>query len=263
MLALIDGDIVCFRCAASAEGESEDWIAKARAKELMEQILHDTNATSWKVYLTCPDRELNFRRKIYPEYKANRDKQPTPRWLAACKDYLVSDWKAEVTWGYEADDALGVEQTKSLESGFDPEEPLTLNTIICSIDKDLKQIPGRHYNFVRKEFDEVSEIKGWHNFYEQLLIGDPADNIKGCPGIGRKKAPRVLEGCESENDMFEQVRNTYNDDEAMMLNGQLLYIWRELNDRWNLDRFTKQEMASPSESISLTPEVTTRFMEHG
>ena len=252
MLALIDADIVAFRCAASAEGESEDWIARARVKELMEQILFDTKADSWKAYLTGPNREDNFRRKIYPAYKANRDKYPVPKWLASCKSYLVNDWQAEVTNGIEADDALGIEQLGN-----------NTDTIICSIDKDLLQIPGQHYNFVKKIFENVTITQGWYNFYLQLLIGDTADNIKGCPGIGKKKAPMVLEGCETEQIMFTCVREVYNDDDAMFLNGQLLYIWRKPNDVWNPERLIKQEVAPSSESIQLTQAATTRFTELG
>ena len=43
MLSLIDSDIVCFRCAATAENDPE-WVATARTHTLIAQIIGDTGA---------------------------------------------------------------------------------------------------------------------------------------------------------------------------------------------------------------------------
>lgn len=245
MLALVDGDIVAYRCAASAQQDPE-WIANARAKELMEQILGAVRATEYRVFLSG---SRSFRKEMYPQYKANRT-QPPPIHLAACKQYLVNDWQAVWTAdGIEADDALGIAQV-SVDS-----------SIICSIDKDLKQIPGLHYNFVKREFDTVDEKQGWYNFYIQMLVGDSADNIRGCPGIGKAKAPKILAGCSTVQEMFDACRNTYNDDESMFMNGQLLYIWRKEQDHWDYKKLLEQEQKL--ESTPQTAEGITPFMELG
>ena len=178
MLALLDFDIVCYRCSATAEND-EEWIAVARTKELIETILAEVNATEYKLFLSGTN---NFRKVIYPEYKANRTK-PKPKHLNTCKQYGVEEWSAIWTNGYEADDALGIAQDKFLEG----------DTIICSIDKDLRQIPGEHYNFVKKARDYISQENGLRSFYTQLLVGDPGDNIRGCSGIGKAKAPKILD----------------------------------------------------------------------
>ena len=74
MRALIDGDIIVYRGAASAQ-EEEQWVAQARADKMIQEILEDTGATSYQVYLTGSN---NFRREIAPSYKANRpDERPT------------------------------------------------------------------------------------------------------------------------------------------------------------------------------------------
>ena len=256
MLALVDADIVAYRCAASAEKESEDWIARARTKELVEQILHDTGATEYKLFLTG---ERNFRKDIYPLYKANRT-QPKPKWLAMCKDYLIDQWDAVVTDGYEADDALGMTQVWRMDTAnsdvnvFKAPKP-----IICSIDKDLLMIPGKHYNFVKKEFYEVNELQAQRTFYTSMLVGDPADNIKGVNGIGKAKAPRILDGCESEMELYEAVRSMYEEQEDFDLNADLLWIWRKENDRWTLNRgkSLKQEQEVMLESMPLMVEELT------
>lgn len=250
MLALIDGDIVAYRCAATAEG-LEPWIAIARTRELLDQIISGTNASSYKVYLSGPQ---NFRYEIYPAYKANRNRAKTPQHLNVCRDYIVKEWQAEVTIGYEADDALGIAASEATEP-----------VVICSIDKDLRQIPGSHYNFVKKEFSVVTPARGIRNFYEQMLIGDASDNIKGVPGIGVAKAPRLLEGAEHEQAMFDVVRGLYSDDALMLLNGQLLWIWKQANDKWTFDRIerTIHEVEIPSESTPPMVAETTQSMEHG
>ena len=244
MIALIDGDIVAYRCAATAQNDPE-WVATSRCNALVEQILEEVKATEYRLYLSGP---VNFRKKIYPAYKANRV-QPPPTHLAASKKFLEEKWGAVWTDGYEADDALGINQTD--------------DSIICSIDKDLKQIPGLHYNFVKKEFGEVSVEGGLLTFYTQVLVGDASDNVKGCPGIGKAKAPRILAGCETEQEMFDAVRSTYNDDDFMFVNGQLLYILQEENVYWNPEKFIKQDEEVLSESTPTMPVENIQSTEHG
>ncbi len=248
MLALVDADIVAYRCAATAE-KLESWIAVARTRDLADQILQEVSADAFRFFLSGPN---NFRYKIYPQYKANRNRSQTPRHLNVCRDVLVKEFAAEVTIGYEADDALGIAQCAA-EAG---------SSIICSIDKDLKQIPGDHYNFVKKEFDDIPANRAIRAFYESMLIGDRADNIKGVSGIGLAKAPKFLEGCKTEQELFDTVRGFYNDDAAMLLSGQLLWIWRKEDDLWTFDRVksTTQEAGQLQESMQLTEAETSPFM---
>jgi 5'-3' exonuclease len=215
MKALVDGDIVVYRAAASAE-QDDQWVALARADQMMQDILADTGSTSYKVYLTGGD---NFRRELDPNYKANRPDSRPAHWLAV-RDFLVTQHKAEVCNGYEADDQLGIEQDK--EHG---------STVICSIDKDLLQIPGKHYNFVKKSFQEVGKDEGLKRLYIQSLVGDRSDNIFGIAGIGPVKAEQALAELLPE-EWYDKCRELYNDDERYHLNMKLLYIWQKPNDMW-------------------------------
>ncbi len=99
-------------------------------------------------------------------------------------------------------------------------------------DMAMRQVPGKHYNFVKKEFYEVDEETGLRNFYTQLLTGDTSDNIKGIAGIGPVKAKKALTYCFTEQGMFTVVREMYNNDEWMKMNGQCLYILRSLEDSY-------------------------------
>jgi 5'-3' exonuclease len=225
MIALLDGDIFTYRVACTTENEDEG-IAVWRINEMVEQCLQDVQATECFIYLTGVD---NFRKQIYPEYKANRT-QPKPRHLQFLRDYLTKEWQAEVVNGMEADDYLGINQTDK--------------TVICSIDKDLLQVPGQHYNFVRKEHTEIDEFTGLVNFYTQMLVGDRSDNIKGIDKIGPVKAAKALAPCETEQEMFDVVRGMYLNDDWMIMNGRCLYIKRTLTDDWKdtFDGLTSKEL---------------------
>ena len=159
-VALIDGDIVAYRCAATVKEDDALDIGNWRASVMMDEIIADTGVSEYLLFLSGGE---NFRKTLYPLYKANRADKPRPRALQTVREYLVLDWNAKITDGIEADDALGIAQTEE--------------TIICSIDKDLLMIPGKHYNFVKKEFYEVSPTEALRVFYKQLLLGDRSDNV--------------------------------------------------------------------------------------
>lgn len=243
MQALIDGDIVAFRNAVSCESKDKVTgelhlepveIALIRTDIMMRNILRATKAETYKVYLSG---STNFRYTVCPEYKANRKDKINPVWLQQCKEFLVTEWGAIVCDHIEADDALGINQT--------PE------TIICSIDKDLKQIPGNHYNFVKEEFFSVTPLEGLQWFYQQLLIGDTTDNIIGIKGIGPVKAQKAINTCKDEVEMFQVVRDLYKDDARLAMNGKLLWILQEEEGIWNPQPlFAKTNANSSNNTIS-------------
>jgi len=214
MKLLIDGDIIAHRCAASAEGDPVE-IAVLRCSNQIEECISNTNSEEFQIFLSG---ESNFRYDIFPEYKANR-KQEKPQWLQDCREFLVTEYRAKVTEGYEADDAIGITHKAG-------------ETIICSDDKDMLQMAGQHYNIRTQKVLDISADEAIWMFYFQLLVGDAADNVKGCKGIGKVKANRALEVGMSEWDLFEVVQNLYSNDEELLMNGQLLHIWRKENDLW-------------------------------
>jgi 5'-3' exonuclease len=226
--ALIDGDLYSYRSSASAENDNLG-IAIFRVEEMIDKTLHETGADEFSIFLSGSN---NFRNTILFEYKANRT-QPKPKYLAEVREYLTDKYKAETTDGYEADDALGVAQCAATD------------TIICSLDKDLKMIPGLHYSFEISgtsklgkkwsrpmEISKVEPFDGLKCFYTQLLVGDPTDNVKGCPGVGKVGAEKLLRDCTTEQELFEAVQASYPSDEELLVNGQCLWIWRKMNDIW-------------------------------
>lgn len=267
MKALIDGDIIAYSCGFSAEGtfyqteDGEQFKYKKEAithcedcsldidniskhinpdpienclhsvKLMLSSIVEDSGADEYVVYLTG---EGNYREEVATilPYKGNRT-AAKPFHYQNIRDYLTGKHRAEVVDGMEADDMMGIVQYKNwkYEHGLD--------TVICSIDKDLDMIPGWHYNWNKQEKYYVDDDEGMRHYYHQLLTGDRTDNIQGIPGIGKQKADKLLSQCTTEEDMWETVLDAYmayynelSASEVMCVvkeNAKLLWIVRELD----------------------------------
>lgn len=218
MKALIDFDIVSYSCAAY----NEEWgwdACRQDIDDLVRRILETTGATSFDGFISGAG---NFRYQVFPGYKSNRKGKADPIYRQDANSYLVSEYGGKVTDGYEADDAIGIAATSEGVG----------NCIICSIDKDLKTIPGNHYNWRKNEFSTVSELDALHNFWRQFLTGDSADGIIGIRGIGPVKSARLIDPLEDEVDMYKTVSAMYADEERLLMNGRLLYLWRKEPDDW-------------------------------
>lgn len=184
MRLLIDGDIICYRVGfASQSTDKETGLVEAdplphalhSTKLYVNQIIEDSGCTEYNIYLTP---KTTFRNKVRDDYKNNRKGKPKPVHIKAIRDYLINTYKAKVVQDIEADDALGLSQNPY--------------TIIASIDKDLLMCEGKHYNFVKKEFTNVTKEEGTRFFYQQMITGDTSDNILGIRGLGKVKASKLL-----------------------------------------------------------------------
>lgn len=227
MQALVDGDLIAYRCAASCKDGDPLEAAISRADLLMRDILVQTGADTYKCFLSGSD---NFRKIINPEYKMNRKDMVSPEHLQDVREFLVTEWKAKLGYGIEADDLLGINQ----EEG----------TIIASLDKDLRMIPGKHYSWAigtatwskEAEFKEVSLEEGNKHFWKQMLIGDKTDNIIGIHGIGPVKAAKAIDPLETDEECFDYVLSAYNDNyRHFVTNANCLWIMRHEESTWASD----------------------------
>ena len=272
MRAIIDYDVICYRCGFASEhtsynilekgsdikvytansmkevhafiGESQDLYPVKQVtpeplanclhsvKISIQSILDEVKAKSFSGYLTGKNQ---FREKVamIKPYKGNRDPSHKPFYYNEIKEYLINKWKAQVVEYYEADDAMAQEHWENLMNGEE--------SIICTIDKDLNQIPGWHYNFLKKETFCISPEAGLRFFYEQLIAGDPNDNIPGIPGYGPKKAAKAILNCTTELDMYTTAVALYtahfHDEviahEALHDTARLVYIIKEKGLEWS------------------------------
>jgi len=218
--ALIDADILNYRIGFATNEEDESVAIRTMAGFLEDLLLIDLpEVSTWELHLTGKN---NFRDKIATTkpYKGNRKGNEKPHHYSLLREYLVTSWGATVNDGIEADDMLAIRAT---ELGDD--------SVIVTLDKDLDQVVGWHYNFVKKIKYYVEKDEGLLNFYKQFLTGDSVDNIQGAKGIGPKRADKLLNGL-SEKEMWDVVVEALGEDRAIE-NGHLLYMLRSLDDTFD------------------------------
>ena len=180
--AIIDADSIYFRAAFVTKKQNE-------IRKVIDDTMKDISAQCF-----MPDLQVavkgkgNFRKDIYPDYKANRPNlaDDMKEALTYGHKHMEEKWGAIRADGMEADDLVSIWAYEAREL----EEPY----VIVGIDKDLKQIPGNHYNFKKREHCFVDDDLANYNLMVQCLTGDTSDNIPGIRGIGPKKAERILQG---------------------------------------------------------------------
>lgn len=232
MKALVDADILPYEFGGMVQLEDPEkpleWeIVRSMVDDRIYQILENTKASEASLYLT--DSPSNFRLGLatIKPYKGHRKAEKPFHW-ASIRQHLIDNWNAEVQYGIEADDRLGIEQCKA---EYD-------TTIICSRDKDLHMIPGRHYVWPAGKQEEKlwfqDELSAIRCFYHQLLTGDTSDNILGLYGVGSSsKLVKSLQEMEEEQLMFNLVFKAYEDRfgsyawQFILENASLLWILRE------------------------------------
>ena len=153
-------------------------------------------------------KEKTFRHKMYPEYKATREKMPDE-----LREQLPYMWKLIEAMniprlemaGYEADDIIGTLAMKARAAG--------LECRIISGDKDFMQLitdqilmhaPGKSGESIIYGPLEVEEKWGVppERIIDLLgLMGDSSDNVPGVQGVGQKTAVKLLQ----EYGSFENI----------------------------------------------------------
>jgi hypothetical protein len=233
MHALVDADIFLYEMGSAKDDEGNPlaWnLVQSRLEEKIENILDAVEAETWQGYITGKG---NFREEIstIKPYKGNRNRGDRPFWYEAVRLYLIQERDVILVQGMEADDAIAMEHGEG--------------TVVCSRDKDLRQIPGWNYSWPNygqepKVPSYIDDVSANRFFYSQLLTGDSTDNILGLYGVGPKSAAvqRVNE-CTEELDMFLEVKEQYElrfgNHWKMFLeeNGALLYLLRHKEDSWS------------------------------
>lgn len=199
----------------------------------------DTTALISKVkaddFMMAVKSSFNFRDDIYSEYKQHRKKTPENNqypFVPTLRKLAIKEGLAIEAYGREADDMIRIWSNE-----------VTLNGdtyVICTIDKDMKCIPGEHYNLKHKEFFEMSEADSRRFYYEQLIKGDPTDNIPGIPGWGPVKATEWVAWCQTEDDYQEAVAEAYlgvfGDEwkDYLLANGKMIHLQAHPEDYFNL-----------------------------
>lgn len=240
-----------------------------------------TDFTKVTVLLSGPGNYREALATIFP-YKGNRDPEHKPHWYQQIRDYLTGEWGALVVHGREADDECSilaradrdgsstgrVGRSADAKLGRDPastdsavgrrrstasrsghSELHDLRYIIATIDKDLDQIPGWHYNYLKQVHYVQSAADARAFFFQQCLSGDATDGIPGCWKIGETKAIAFLGKWSGHSDgaIWEAIVREYaysqkvagcpyvgGDPAAVALEtARLVYLQQKEGELWN------------------------------
>lgn len=187
---LIDGD--SFAYAASCVNEMYiEWPNGTKTHEadadeaigsfelLIEHLVERYDADDYRIALTGTE---NFRKKVYPGYKAKRGKKPIA--LKAVKEHAVLRMGATLREPLEADDVIGIWAT----------HPTLIRgpKLVVSIDKDLRTIPCSLSKGDGMIF-KITPREAFYYFMTQTITGDTTDNYPGIPGVGPKGAEKILD----------------------------------------------------------------------
>lgn len=181
LIAIIDVDSIVWSTAYLNREDDSQMLNNL--DEFLNSFLTQLEVTHYVGFLG--NSSITFRHAV-PTYKANRPERPEyfQRLSSKIIQHLVSIWKFQIVEAIEADDACSILAARLRKENTD--------YIVCSVDKDLQQIPGKHYNYNTSVSSQITTSQAKYSLFYQCLVGDTTDNIGGCPGIGKAKAPAVL-----------------------------------------------------------------------
>jgi 5'-3' exonuclease len=202
MIILVDADSLifaaCYRKRENADDEkyySDIEDARNKFDQQFMKIINDLEE-----FYTIDDIRIfsgskgNFRKQLTRTYKANRKQQELPPLLNEMHQFVKDHYNSLFCYGLETDD-LVARYWKQISDDIGRD-----NVMIVSIDKDYKQFPALIYNYhyAHRRILDISEDEALFNFYEQMIIGDSADNVNYFKGKGKKFAEKYLASCETK-----------------------------------------------------------------
>lgn len=252
MQPLIDADVLGYECPFAAEAcwkyEGIEGIPPfdvvANMLDLrIENICNRVNASSPPILFFTGKNNFRYAIAKRQKYKDGRGEKPFH--YKNIIAYMKGKYDYRIAEGLEADDLLAIEQTNR------PDE-----TIICTRDKDLRQVPGWHYGWElenQPEFgprlvDSLGELQLSSNrkklrgtgglfFYSQILTGDGVDSIPGLPKCGPVGAYETLKDAKTEAEAFRSVLSAYQalygEEQGrieLLEQGRLLWMVRKINE---------------------------------
>ncbi|MEI8112379.1 MAG: DNA polymerase I [Bacteroidia bacterium] len=178
----------------------------------LEQLLNDQKPTHIAVVF-----DLNvptFRHEMFEAYKANREAMPEdlqksiPYIRKIIEAYHIPILEKA---GFEADDVIGTLAKKAETMGY--------TTFMMTPDKDYAQLVSKNiFMYKPSRGGEQPEIWGIPEVCENFqidepwqvidvlgLMGDAADNIPGCPGVGPKTAMKLVSEFKSVDGLYQNI----------------------------------------------------------
>lgn len=248
-IALIDADrykhVVTYRVFQELQNGKEH--TKLLVTEIIDDYLYrDIFARiECPVYLFCfsaPSGNV-FRNWVSQEkkYKGNRENVSDPNSYDQKYDdmvfvytYIKEHYSTLIFDDLEADDILSMLQHED-------------RSFIFSHDKDLKQVPGFHFNMDGGYLDYVTKEEGFERLVFQILKGDSTDNIPGLFRFGEKKVEKFQEENKGRSDIelfFLAVREFTQKMGVMEGIDCFVEMWSLVSMRINRGAYLREKYAS-------------------
>lgn len=180
VIPLLDADIIAYTVAAIGDKDES-----ADLPELLDRFVYQWSRWGTETPVLCFSGR-SFRYDCFGDYKAQRKNLPKPRYHQDAVDYLQENYEYLREENLEADDLLGIHG--------DYIDPDGNHYLLVSTDKDLRNVPGWHWNPDKERFPvHINEYTADWNLWYQVLTGDSTDGYKGLPGCGPVKAAKILD----------------------------------------------------------------------
>ena len=176
----------------------------------LEEILHKHQPTH--IGIAFDPSGPTFRHEAFQEYKAQRESTPEDikRSVPIIKD-IIEAYHIPIleVKGFEADDVIGTLSWQAGQKGIE--------TYMVTPDKDYGQLvspttlqlkpgTGGFSLLGEAEIKEKYSIQETSQVIDILgLMGDTADNIPGCPGVGEKTATQLIQQFNSIEGIYEHI----------------------------------------------------------
>jgi 5'-3' exonuclease len=180
--AIIDADSISFIAHWDSDNKTfnkplEDILKSV--DQIISNILINTKADKYIGLLGLTSSEL--RKKVYADYKSNRKDREPLEFIKNIREHMLNVWQFYPLYGVESDDVAC-----SLNL-------VIPNSFICSVDKDLLNLEGTHWNYKKNEWVTTSKDEANSYFWRSMVTGDSVDNIKGLEGKGAKFFERLID----------------------------------------------------------------------
>lgn len=192
--------------------------AESQTLSVLEDI-EKSGATVDSVEYFLTTCKKSIRKQISTEYKAKRKGN---KWVGKLRNKMIVSYDCEHSDTWEADDLIA-DRAKEIGVG---------KYIICSIDKDMKQIEGHHFNYQfqyerlpdgkyafdeygkkirdgRKGLSYTSKEDSICFLATQMIMGDSGDGVKGIPGVGKVGAKKIIGDCTNQFGIIKRIVTAY------------------------------------------------------
>ena len=200
-LLIIDGSNVVMRCAFG--GDIPPAQAVATATGLIERATREFEASHLIIAVDGPAGSPNWRRELYPPYKAHRTTNTTPWIQAAFEAWSRQGWWVQDATGYEADDVMATVALRAVNARSD------CHVMVLSGDSDVLPLLAERVEVIKPvnggKFDSVTPGRVAEKYglapswlpQMKALTGEPGDNVPGVDGIGPVRALALLNAYET------------------------------------------------------------------